>query len=154
MKPSLAWLLTALLALTPGCIIVHVRGDLDGEFFGDDGDAREFQELVQSLEGQLEDAEYDLDVSASPFHAEAEWTVRYAGSGGHTAFVQAREAVLRRIQRDGGSVIRETSQGPHAWTCAFEVEGEEGEASVRLREEAKSGKRRPHELRVVWEEPD
>lgn len=153
MKPSGSWLLTALLALTPGCIIVHVRGDLDGELFGDD-DGREFQELVQSLEGQLEDAEYDLDVSASPFHAEAEWTVRYAGTGGHAAFVQAREAVLRRIQREGGVVTRETSQGPHAWSCVFEVEGEKGEASVRLREDAEAGERRPHELRVVWEEPD
>ena len=153
MKPSLAWLLTALLALTPGCIIVHVRGDLDGDLF-EEGEGREFHELVRNLEGQLDDAEYDLDVSASPFHAEAEWTVRYAGAGGHTAFVQAREAVLRRIQREGGVVTRETSQGPHSWTCAFEVEGEEGEASVRLREDAEAGEQRPHELRVVWEDPD
>lgn len=152
MKSALPWFLAAALLVTPGCIVVLVRGDLDEELLGDD---EGFQELRQALEGCLVDPEYDLDLSASPWHSEAEWTVRYAGTDaeGHTAFAKAKEAVLQRIEREGG-VLTEQSEGPHEWSCTFEMDGEACEASVRLVENASEDPERPHQLEVVWEEDD
>jgi hypothetical protein len=155
MKPTVLCLAASLL-LAPACIIVHVRGDLDEELLGDDDGAVEFAELEQALDGCLVDPEYDLDIAASPWHTEAEWTVRFAGSAevGHAAFARTREAVLRRIERQGGTLTAEDNQGPHLWTCTFELDGEEGEASVRLVENAREHSGRPHQLKVAWEEDD
>jgi hypothetical protein len=156
MKSPLPWLLATLLCSTPACIIVHVRGDLDEEFLGESDHAQGFRDLKQALEGCLTDPEYDLDLSATPWHTQAEWTVRYAGTGsdGHAAFTRAREAVLRRIEHQGGTLTGETHDGPHAWSCSFLLDGDEGEASVRLAENTGEDEDRPHRLEVVWEEDD
>lgn len=158
MKNSLSWLFTGfLLACSTGCIYVRVTGDLDEEFWGDgDGDTSGFQDLSQAVEGCLADPEYDLDLEASPWHTEAEWTVRYAsaGSDGHAAFRKAKEAVLARIEREGGTLTEQHADGPHAWSCSFELDGEPGEAAVRLVENADEDDERPHQLEVSWEESD
>jgi hypothetical protein len=157
MKRLLSSILAALLAYTaPGCIYVRVTGDLDEELWDDGEDTTGFQELSTALEGCLADPQYDLDLSASPWRSEAEWTVRYAsaGSDGHAAFRKAREAVLQRIEREGGRVTEEHEDGPHDWTCSFRIDGEPGEASVRLVENAHSGDEHPHQLEVSWEEAD
>ena len=160
MKSTLPWLLAApLFLLAPGCIFVHVRGDLDelwDDLEDEDDDAHDFRELKEALEGCLIDPAYDFDLTASPWHAEVEWTVRYAGTGaeGHAAFARAKEAVLRRIQREGAVVTAEANEGPHAWSCEFERDGDDGEASVRLVENANEEGERPHQLEVVWEEDD
>lgn len=157
MKTTASWLLSGLLLLgTPGCIYVRVTGDLDEDFWGEGGDESGFQELSQAVEGCLVDPEYDLDLEASPWHTEAEWTVRYAseGSDGHQAFRKAREAVLGRIEREGGSVTAQRDEGLHAWSCSFRLDGEPGEASVRLVENAHEGEARPHQLEVRWEADD
>src|SRR5687768_9579724 len=107
--------LLAALLLGPGCVYVRVTGDLDEEFWdGDEGDTAGFDELHAALDGCLVDPHYDLDLVASPWKTEAEWTVRYteAGSDGHAGFHAAREAVLARIAREGGRVVRERDAGP------------------------------------------
>ena len=156
MKHSLSLALASLLSLaTSGCVFVRVTGDFD-EVFGDGDDESGFCELSRALEGCLSDPEYDLDLVANPWRTEAEWTVRYAsaGSDGHAAFHKAREAVLARIEREGGAVTEERDEGPHAWSCVFRVDGDPGEASVRLVENADQDEERPHRLEVVWEESD
>lgn len=156
MKNPLALALACLLALaTSGCVFVHVRGDFD-EFLGDGDDESGFLELSHALEGCLADPHYDLALVASPWRTEAEWTVRFAGAGsdGHAAFHKAREAVLARIQREGGAVTEQRDEGAHAWSCVFRMDGDPGEASVRLVENADEGEERPHRLEVVWEESD
>jgi hypothetical protein len=148
-------LLAALLLTSPACIYVRVTGDLDEGFWGgDEGDSAGFNELYSAVDGCLVDPHYDLDLVASPWKTEAEWTVRYteAGSDGHAAFHRAREAVLARIAREGGAVTRETDEGPDHWTCAFVVDDEPGEASVRRVTEHDDGVH--HRLEVAWEERD
>ena len=156
MKYSLALALASLLSLaTSGCVFVRVTGDLD-EILDDGGDESGFRELSRAMEGCLSDPEYDLDLVANPWRTEAEWTVHYAsaGSDGHAAFRKAREAVLARIEREGGAVTEQRDEGPHAWSCTFRLDDEPGEASVRLVENADEGEARPHRLEVVWEETD
>jgi hypothetical protein len=82
--------------------------------------------------------------------------VRYRndGSDGHTAFRRAKQAVLARIERQGGTITEQHEDGPHAWSCSFRVDGEPGEASVRLAENASEDEERPHQLEVSWEEAD
>jgi hypothetical protein len=158
MKNSLSWLLTGLLLCgSTGCIYVRVTGDLDEEFWDEDeDDTAGFRDLSRAVEGCLADPAYDLDLEASLWHTEAEWTVRFGdeGSDGHAAFHRTKEAVLARIEREGGTVTGQRDQGPHAWSCSFRVDGEAGEASVRLVENAREDDERPHQLEVSWEEPD
>ena len=77
-----------------------------------------------------------------------------AGSDGHAAFHRAREAVLRRIEREGGTLTEQHDDGPHEWSCSFRLDDEPGKASVRLVENADEGEARPHRLEVFWEESD
>jgi len=156
MKRSLSLALASLLSLaTSGCVFVRVTGGLD-ELLDDGDDRSGFHELSEALADCLSDPEYALDLVANPWRTEAEWTVHYksAGSDGHAAFRKAREAVLARIEREGGVVTEQHDEGPHAWSCAFEVDDEPGEASVRLVENADEGEERPHRLEVAWEETD
>lgn len=154
MKNSLVTLALAALLVpaTPGCIFVHVRGDLHDEFIdGDDG----FPELRPQLEACLKEPVYELDIDGSLWHQEASWTVAFAeGSDGGTAFHKAREAVLARIAREGGQVVSEEAASPHAWSCKFRKNDEPGKASVELTENSNPGSYRPHELEVTWEESD
>ncbi len=155
MKNPLCWILAGVLLLAPGCIYVRVTGDHD--LWDDDGDDESgFHELSQALEGCLADPKYDLDLESNPWHTEAEWTVRYASAGSdeHAAFRKAREAVLARIERRGGTVTTQNDEGPHAWSCSFRLDGEPGKASVRLHEKAVEDSERPNQLEVVWEESD
>lgn len=157
MKNTLSWLLASFLVLTaPGCIYVRVTGDLDEDFWGDDDDMTGFHELSAALEGCLADPQYDLDLEANPWRKEANWTVRYAraGSDGPAAFHRAKEAVLARIAREGGSLTEQHEEGPHAWSCSFRIDDEPGEASVALVEDAREDDARPHQLEVTWEESD
>lgn len=154
MKSPLPWVLGTLLFLvSPSCVFVRVTGDLE-ELFEDGDHESGFRELSQALAGCLADPDYDLDLVVSPWHTEAEWTVRYAsaGSDGHAAFHKAREAVLARIEREGGHVTEQRDDGPHAWSCTFQMDEDPGEASVRLVENADEDDERPHQLEVVWEE--
>lgn len=156
MKNAFSWLLAGLLlAASTGCIYVRVKGDLD-EAWDDGDDDSGFHELSQAVDGCLVDPAYDLNLQASPWHTEAEWTVRYAsaGSDGHAAFRKAREAVLARIEREGGTLTGEHRDGAHDWRCSFELDGEPGKASVRLVENASNDDERPHRLEVSWEESD
>jgi len=157
MKP-LPWLLAGFLLLgTPGCIYVHVSGDLDEEFWDDDDDHVGFQDLSAAVQDSLVDPRFDLNLDANPWHTEAAWTVRYGGAGsdGATAFHKAKEAVLGRIQREGGTLTTQSDDGPHAWSCSFRLEDDEsGSARVRLIENADAGESRPHRLEVVWEQSD
>ena len=157
MKPLLSWLLATLLLLpSPACIFVHVTGE-PGDFLDDDDeDEAGFRELSRALEGCLADPDYDLDLVVSPWRTEATWTVRYAreGSDGHEAFHRAREAVMARIEREGGRVTEEHEDGPNVWSCSFRKDGDPGEASVRLVENAHEDEERPHQLEVDWEETD
>jgi hypothetical protein len=156
MKISLSPLLAGLLCLaSTGCIYVRATGDLD-ELWDDDDDKTGFHELHHALDDCLTDPEYDLDLEASPWHTEADWTVRYRsdGSDGHTAFRRAKQAVLARIEREGGTITEQHEEGPHAWSCSFRVDGEPGEAAVRLAENASDDEERPHQLEVSWEESD
>jgi hypothetical protein len=155
MKSPPSWVLgTLLLLASPSCVFVHVSGDL--ERFLDEDDESGFRELSQALGDCLADPDYDLDLVINPWRTEAEWTVRYAsaGSDGHAAFHKAREAVLARIEREGGTVTEQRDDGPHAWSCEFRVDDDPGEASVRLVENADEDEERPHQLEVVWEETD
>lgn len=158
MKNSLSRALIALvvLLLSAGCIYVRVKGDLDNGFWDDADDETGFHELSHALEGCLADPEYDLDIEANLWGTEADWTVRYAsaGSDGHAAFCKAKEVVLARIEREGGTLTEQRDDGPHAWSCAFRLDGEPGEASVRLAENAREDDERPHQLEVSWEESD
>jgi hypothetical protein len=157
MKKSLSWLLAGFLLLgCPGCIYVRVTGDLDEEFWGDEDDQMGFHELDAALEGCLADPAYDLDLETNPWHTEAVWTVRYAGAGsdGPAAFHKAKEAVLKRIEREGGQLTEQRDDGPHAWSCSFRIDDEPGEASVELLENAGEDDERPHQLEVSWEESD
>lgn len=156
MKLSLAPILASLLCIAPsGCVFVRVTGDLDG-LLDDEDDESGFQDLSHALEGCISDPDYDLDLVINPWRTEAEWTVRYAsaGSDGPAAFHKAREAVLARIEREGGRVTEQHADGPHAWSCSFRVEDDPGEASVRLVENAREDEERPHQLEVVWEKSD
>jgi hypothetical protein len=156
MKDWLWRLLTALFLLaSTSCIFVHVSGDLEDDFWGEDEDAG-FHDLAGAVEGCLADPAFVLDLEASPWRTDAEWTVRYAseGSDGHAAYRNVKEAVLRRIEREGGTNLEQRDTGPHAWTCTFRLDGEPGEASVRLVENAGEDDERPHELVVVWEASD
>jgi len=157
MKHSLAVVLASLLSVaSSGCVFVRVHGDLEDRIFDDGDDESGFQDLSGALEGCLADPDYDLELVATPWHAEADWTVRYAreGSNGPAAFHRVREAVLARIAREGGTVTEEREDGPHAWSCDFRVDGDDGEASVRLVENANEDEDRPHQIELVWEEPD
>lgn len=157
MKNTLSWLLASFLVLSaPGCIYVRVTGDLDEEFWDDEDDELGFHELNAALEECLVDPEYDLDLEANPWRQEANWTVRYAsnGSDGHAAFHKAKEAVLKRIEREGGRLTAQHDDGPHAWSCAFRIDDEPGEASVALVEDAGEDDERPHRLEVSWEQSD
>ena len=154
MKNSLtAWALAGLLSATSsGCIFVHVSGDLHDEFMDSD---EGFPELMPELEACLKEPVYELDIDGSLWHQEASWTIAFAeGSDGGTAFHKAREAVLARIAREGGHVVSEETEGPHAWSCTFRIDDEPGEASVELCENSNPGSHRPHELEVTWEESD
>src|SRR5262245_48349397 len=158
MKTFLSCLFSGLLLLgSSGCIYVRVTGDLD-EGFWDDGedDRTAFHDLSQAVEGCLADPAYDLDLSASPWHMAAEWTVRYAsaGSDGHAAFCKVKEALLARIEREGGTVTSQREDGPHDWSCSFRLEDESGSAAVHLVENAGKDAARPHQLEVAWKEPD
>jgi len=156
MKSLLSWILGSLLCLAaPGCVFVRVTGGLD-HVLDDEDDESGFRDLSQALEGCLSDPDYDLQLVLNPWRTEAEWTVRFAtaGSDGYAAFHKAREAVLARIEREGGAVTEQHDDGPHAWSCAFRVDGDPGEASVRLVENAGEDEERPHQLEVVWEESD
>jgi len=157
MKNTLSWLLASFLVLsTPGCIYVRVTGDLDEDFWGnDDEDMTGFQELSAAVDGCLVDPAYDLDLEASPWRQEASWTVRYAseGSDGPAAFHKAKEAVLKRIEREGGTLTEQHDDGPHAWSCSFRIDDEPGEASVALVEGVRDDAR-PNQLEVTWEETD
>jgi hypothetical protein len=155
MKTYPAWILGTFLCVTSGCVFVRVTGDLE-HVFGDEDDESGFRELSQALDGCLADPDYDLDLVINPWRTEAEWTVRYAsaGSDGHAAFRRAKDAVLARIAREGGTVTEQHEEGPHAWSCEFRVDGDPGEASVRLEENADVDDERPHRLAVVWEESD
>ena len=90
MKKLSSWLLSGLQLLgSIGCIYVRATGDLDGIFSGDEhDDTTGFHDLSRALEGCLADPAYDLDIVASPWRQEAEWTIRYRteGSDGHAAF--------------------------------------------------------------------
>jgi hypothetical protein len=157
MKNTLSWLLASFLALSaPGCIFVHVTGDLDEEFWGDDEDMTGFHELSAAVDGCLVDPAYDLDLDASLWRKEAAWTVRYAseGSDGPGAFHKAKEAVLKRIEREGGTLTEQHDDGPHVWSCSFRIDDEPGEASVALVEGAREDDARPHQLEVTWEQSD
>lgn len=159
MKHS-SWLLTGVLLLaTPGCIFVRVTGDLDEEFWGDgdeDDDVVGCRELEAALDGCLADPKYELHLGVTPWRTEAEWTVHFAsnGSDGHAAYHKVREAVLGRIAREGGVVTEQEEAGPSDWSCRFRLDGEPGEASVRLVESTGGDEERPHRLEVVWEETD
>lgn len=152
MKPSLtAWALAGLLsASSSSCIFVHVRGDLHHEFMdGDEG----FPGLMGELGTCLVDSVYELDLDGSVWGMEASWTIAFAeGSDGAQAFHVAREAVLARIARQGGEVLKQKDTGPHAWECEFEGDDGKGEASVELVLGAEPGAKRPHQLEVSWEE--
>lgn len=153
MKRFLSWILAApLLMGSSSCIFVHVRGDLHDELLdGDEG----FPGLLPRLDACLVDPVHELDISGTAWNLEATWTISFAeGSDGGKAFHEARSAVLERIAREGGRVVEETSTGPHAWECEFEQDGERGEASVTLVEQADPGAHRPHELEVTWEQAD
>ena len=158
MKNSFSGILVGLLALgSSGCVFVHVKGDLHDGFW-DDGDGDDdggFRELSAAVGDDLSDPQYDLSLGASPWHTDAEWTVRFAdeGSNGHAAFVHAKEAVLQRISRKGGHVTEEHEDGPHVWTCGFHLDGDAGKASVRLVENARKGDR-PNQLEVTWKKSD
>jgi hypothetical protein len=156
MKLAPSLILASLFSLaSSGCVFVRVTGDLDA-LDGED-DESGFHELSQALEGCLSDPDYDLSLVINPWHTEAEWTVRYAspGSDGHAAFHKAREVVLARIEREGGTVTEQREDGPHAWSCSFRKDDDDpGEASVRLVENADEDDERPHKLKVVWEETD
>jgi hypothetical protein len=161
MKKTLSWFLAAALAFSPGCIYVHVKGDAGDGLFDDDDDdddSNDFKELSGALEGCLTDPHYDLNLSVSPWHQEADWIVRYAaaGSDGHMAFVRAKEAVLHRIEREGGTLIAQKDEGPHVWSCSFRLDDgdEDGKASVRLAENEHKDDERPHQLEVCWKTTD
>ncbi len=158
MKNSLSWLLAGWLLLgSSGCIYVRVTGDLGEELWDDEGeDEAGFHDLRAAVEGCLVDPAFDLDMEANPWRCEAEWTVRYVadGSDGHAAFRRTREAVLARIEREGGTVTGQQDDGAHAWSCTFRLDDEPGEASVRLVEDAGEDDERPHQLEVVWEQSD
>jgi hypothetical protein len=156
MKHPLARLLLGLALLaSPACIYVHVTSDLDEEILGDIGEDAGFPELKASLGSCVANPHYDVDLTRSPWRRSATWTVRFeeAGSDPHAAFRKAREAVLARIQREGGTVTRQEDEGPHAWSCAFRISDEPGEASVRLEEEGDEGESSP-ELLVRWKRSD
>ena len=157
MKHALSLVLASLAALaSSGCIFVRVTGDLDEGLFDDEDDESGYRELSQALADCLSDPDYDLELVINPWRTEAEWTVRYAsaGSDGHAAFHKAREVVLARIEREGGTVTEQHDDGPNAWSCAFRVDDDPGEASVRLVENADEDDERPHQLEVAWEESD
>jgi hypothetical protein len=147
--PPLAVALLLALFL-PACIYVRVRGDLSEELFDED---ESLFYLTDDLGGVLEDPEYDLELDASPWGTEAVWTVRYAGGQTDEAFTQAKEAVLRRIAREGGEVTETRDDGPGRWDCDFRIDGEPGEASVRVLDDARDPSR-PHRLEIRWEESD
>ena len=156
MKNLASRVLAALLVfLSAGCIYVRVKGDLDGAGWDDDDDTG-FHALSHALDDCLSEPQYDLDLEASPWRTEADWTVRYKeeGSDGHAAFRRAKEVVLARIEREGATITEQREEGPHAWSCSFRVDGEPGEASVRLVENARDDGDRPHQLEVRWEETD
>lgn len=160
MKNPLSWLLAGFLFLgSPACIYVRVTGDsMDEEFWGDDGFFGDWSDeegsggLNEALRECLDDPEVDLDVEANPWRTRAEWTVSFAGpsSDGHAAFHRAKEAVLERIRHEEGVLGEQRDEGPHAWSCSFRIDGEPGEAAVRLQEDRNPGSERPHELRVSW----
>jgi len=150
------WLLPCLfLAVGSGCIYVQVEADDLWHELAEDDEAAGFQDLQAAVEGHLTDPASDLALVASPWHAKAEWNVRFApGSDGAGAFHGAKEAVLRRMEREGATMTAQEDEGPHLWSCSFRIDGEPGEASVRLVEQAHEGEERPHELQVRWEQSD
>jgi hypothetical protein len=154
MKHPLAiWALAGLVSVTSSsCIFVHVRGDLHDEFIdGDEG----FPGLRSELEASLVEPVYELDIDGNLWRTEASWSIAFAeGSDGGSAFHKTREAVLARVAREGGRVVAESNDGPHAWSCEFRIDDEPGEASVELIENSNPGSHRPHELEVTWEESD
>ena len=154
MNPSLtAWALAGLLSVSSSsCVFVHVRGNLHEEFMdGDEG----FPGLMGELDTCLVEPRYELDIDGTVWNLEATWTIAFAdGSDGPRAFHAAQQAVLARIAREGGQVVSQKDTGPHSWECEFELEDEEGEASVELSMGAEPGSHRPHQLEVTWEQDD
>jgi hypothetical protein len=151
MRTLAACLALPLVFLTPGCVLVLVEGDLEDQILGEEGGFADFPELRRALDGCVVDPDYDLRVSATPWHQEVEWTVSFCDtSDGPAAFGKAREAVLARLEREGGTLTGEAEESPHVWSCTFRLDDEPGEASVRLVEERQC----PHRLLVVWEEDD
>jgi len=149
MKNSISCVLAGLLAFaSASCIYVRVKGDL--EELDSDGD---FAMLSRELESSICDPAYDLDIDANLWRTKAQWTIRFAdeGSDPERAFRQARQAVLRRIDREGGDVTDETSESAVAWSCSFELHNEPGEASVRLFDD-RSDEERPQRLQIRWKE--
>ena len=152
---SLLLVLAALPFQTSSCVFVKVEGGFDEELWDEDGDDESgFHDLAAAVEGSLVDPKYALNLSASPWHSEAEWAVSYAPAGSDVAaaFQRAREAVIERVHREGGHVRSESDDGPLAWSCKFHIDGERGSASVRLVEDAEHGSERPDRLEVTWEQ--
>ena len=145
-----ALLAGALAVCLSSCIYVRVKGNLSesGLFDGDDDD---LARLTCDLEDSLGDSSYDLDVYANLWRTDAVWTVRYAEGNADKAFQSAKEAVLRRIDKEGGHVTTSRENGPQDWTCAFELDDEPGEASVRILAD-EVGSEQPQRLEIRWKE--
>ncbi len=149
MRHNLSILVLLLATSLPSCFFIRVRGDLD-EFAEHSGENDELLFLPNHL--ALAGAKYDLDLDATTWKTEAVWTVAYAGADTEDVFARAQEAVLHRISREGGSVTS-TESFPGEWKCEFELDGEPGEASVRVLDEQPDSAR-PHRLEIRWEEED
>ncbi len=147
MKFLSACLAGALVLSLSGCVYVRFRGDLAHSGLLDDDPLFPASEL----DPFLTEAGYDLDLSANLWRTKARWTVQFAGPEPDRAFQLAREAVLRRVAREEGRVTSSHDEGAAAWRCTFELDGDPGEASVRLLEDC-SDRVRPHQLEIFWRE--
>ena len=142
--------LAGILALgLTGCIYVRVKGDISEELLHEDDDG--LFHLTHDLGDELVDPAYDLDFDANLWTSEAVWTVKYADGDTDQAFGSAKDAVLRRIERQGGEVTSSSEPGPYHWKCDFRIDGEPGEASVRRLEDEQDSTR-PHRLEIRWKE--
>ena len=149
MNQKLAALLAGALAVClSGCIYVRVKGNLSESGLLDEDDD-DLLLLSRDLEDSLVDAEYALDLDANLWKTEAVWTVKYADGSADKAFQAAKEAVLRRINKEGGRVIRSHENGPLDWACEFELDDEPGKASVLVLAD-EDGSARPHRLEIRW----
>lgn len=151
MNRKLSLTLAGVLALgLSSCIYVHAKGNLSGEFLDEDDD---FFDLTCEFDDALVDPEYDLELHSNLWKTYATWRVRFAGEPADVeqAFARAREAVLRRIEREGGEVTKTHEKGSGEWGCEFRLDDEPGEASVRVLEDEEESAR-PHRIEVRWEE--